>query len=691
MFYNHIITKEKSMLICDTQKISMHERQALITVLPCFSTLSAQESQKLAECMTEVRYRVGEKIVEEDALVDNIYILVTGSAEVSRLVAKKTKKIKIPLAILDPGEAIGLNETGFFSSTGKRTATVTALSDVLLLRLDLKTLHHFLEQHSHLQSTMYASAEQMLRTLFIKQSLPFSHLSHERLTSLADKITSHHFNQGDIIFNEGDAGDCCYLVRSGQIEILTKNLDGSEHQLAILKASTLFGEATLITDAPRNATARALVDSELFELKHEYLSELIESEKNVADTFMTLMIDRSRPLQNPRVTAHPRSTADEQQVVILKNPDNGSYFKLSEEGWFVWKQMNGQYTMQEITMQLSDQYNVFAPDVVAALISKLAKAGFVTHVDINDVITSSTKQSVWVRAMLRTRRILESRLVIGDADHWLTALYQNAAFLLFSSIGRVLLLLIIFLGVCAFGFSTPHIILLFKTIQDSWILFICLIPFTLLSVALHELGHALATKYYGHEVHYMGIGWYWLSPIAFTDTSDMWLSTRRGARIFVNLAGIYADVVVAGIASLLIYIIPNLYVQAFLWLFALFTYISAFRMLNPLQELDGYYVLVDIFDRPRLRQRAVLWLVKRFSSKKHEPKLHGNSVPEIIYWICCIVFLILISLITLFVQGFLLKILNIQPTHPIISLILPIIVGLISCLGIIADIRNQAD
>ncbi len=47
----------------------------------------------------------------------------------------------------------------------------------------------------------------------------------------------------------------------------------------------------------------------------------------------------------------------------------------------------------------------------------------------------------------------------------------------------------------------------------------------------------LMTKYYGHEVHYMGVGWYWLRPVAFTDTSDMWLSTKK-PRVMVNLAGI---------------------------------------------------------------------------------------------------------------------------------------------------------
>ncbi len=682
------------------EAISIEKRQELITALPCFSMLSSSQSAELAELMEEVNFLPNEKIVEEDALVDSVYIVVTGEAEVSRLIPKKPRKIKIKLTkkppvlikslltILQEGDSIGLNTTGFFSETGKRTATVTALSPMKLLSLNLNKLRDFLKKYPDLQSKMYALSEQMLRTHFIKRSVPFSRLSHERLMRLANQVKEIHFPAGTTIFQEGEMGDRCYLIRSGEVEIISKKEDGSLHQLAILKTPTLFGEATLITRAPRNATARAIVDCDLLELRHECLSELLESEENVANTFMTLMVDRSRPLQNPCVTAHPQVTADEQTVFILKNPDNGSYFKLSEEGWFIWQLMDGEHTMQEITMELSDEYHVFAPDVVAALISKLATAQFVTQVDIDNEAVIA-KQPFWVRTLTKTRRLLETRIAFGDADKWLTVLYQKAGFVLFSSIGKLILLFIIIAGFIAFIFFTPHAIQLFRHIHDSWILVLFLIPFTLVSVALHELGHALATKSCGREVHYMGIGWYWLAPIAFTDTSDMWLNTSKRARIFVNLAGIYTDLLVGGISALLMCALSNGPVEAFLWIFALFTYLSAFRMLNPLQELDGYYVLVDCFNRPRLRQSAVIWLVKIFPKAFRKPKLFREYTPEIYYWLACIIFMICVSLLTLLVQTFIFEILGFKPSNLLVSLALPIVVGLASCLGIIADVRSH--
>jgi hypothetical protein len=48
-------------------------------------------------------------------------------------------------------------------------------------------------------------------------------------------------------------------------------------------------------------------------------------------------------------------------------------------------------------------------------------------------------------------------------------------------------------------------------------------------------------------------------------------------------------------------------------------------------------------------------------------------------------------MLTLFVQTILLKIFGIQPSNPYIALSLPIFIALISGLGVIGDLRNQAE
>lgn len=664
------------------------KRVRYIKALPSFAMLSVDEALALASVMFEKTYEPGETIVAENDLIDHVYIIVKGMAEVTHQTTHKNQTENALVAILMPGESIGLNDTSFFSTSGQCSATVIAQTEVMVLGLSIKDLHSFLAKNSHLQSAMVAVAGQVLRLRLIKQALPFHRLSHERLTWLAAQVEEVVVPAGKTLFKQGDEGDRCYLIRSGKVEIISTDEEGTAHTLAELTAPTLFGEATLITRAPRNATARVVEQCELLVLRYSHLSELIEREKNVANMFMTLMVDRSRPLQNSEVTEHPRTTADGHTVVILKNPDNGRYFKLSDQGEFIWQQLNGEHTLQEITLALADQFNIFAPDVVTALISKLAKAGFITNIAIDET-TKFKSQPLWVRVVMRIRQLLEARVAISDADKWITKTYNKIMHLFFTPLGQAMLAILTIFGLAGFIYSTGSVATLFQTIPHSWTLLILLVPCTIISIALHELGHAYATKAFGYEVHYMGIGWNWLSPVAFADTSDMWLSTR-GPRTAVNLAGAYTDVITGGIAALLIFAIHSAYGQAFLWLFALFAYVNAFRVLSPLQEQDGYYVLLDLFKRPQLRQSAIQWLIKDFPKALRSPSLFKKNGSEVCYWLICIVYLILVYLLTSLIQAFVFKILGIHSSNPFVSLALPFFVVLVSSLSMIADVRSQA-
>lgn len=667
---------------------NQEERGKLIKHFPCFAKLSPTQLTELTSLMEEVNIIPQVVIVREHEIVNSIYIIVSGEAEVTRETAYRKNLVNVPVASLRAGESIGLNDTGFYSSTGKRTATVTAITSMQLLRLDIKDLYAFLHNH-HLELAMHDASLQMLRMQFIKQSLPFVKLSHDRLIWLADRVEELTLPPDTLLFNQGEEGDRCYLIRSGQVEVYSSAETGTKSVFAILKPPAIFGEATMITHTPRNATARTLEASEFLVLKHEYLSELIESEDNVADMFMTLTVDRSRPLQNPNITVHNRTTADGQELTILKNSETHTYFKLSGEGFYIWQQLDGKHTLQDITLNLADQFQVFAPNVVTALISKLTKAGFITNLELHDhhAIASSP---LWVRGMVRMQKLLDMRYSFGDADKWVSNMYQRYIRYFFTTPGLVFLAFIILIGISAFIYNTGHILAFFNAKKTGMLLALLLIPLSFFEFIMHEMGHAFAVKAMGREVHYIGIGWGFSGPVAFTDTSDMWLSDRK-SRMIVNFSGVIVDIIMAGFAALLIFVSSNPYLQATCWLFALYTYIGAFRMLSPLQEWDGYFVLMDWLERPRLRHAAVMWLVKKFPLSIKQPRLFKENKAEIAYWIICIAYLIFMTFFTLLIQKFLFKILGIQPSSPWKNFILPLFVVAFSSLSIIAEIKSRVE
>jgi diguanylate cyclase (GGDEF)-like protein len=69
-----------------------------------------------------------------------------------------------------------------------------------------------------------------------------------------------HFDQGDIIFKQGESADCMYVVQKGKVEIVMETEFGA-NRLVIKKKGDVFGEISLFACKSRFATARALKDS----------------------------------------------------------------------------------------------------------------------------------------------------------------------------------------------------------------------------------------------------------------------------------------------------------------------------------------------------------------------------------------------------------------------------------------------
>jgi NADH dehydrogenase len=75
-------------------------------------------------------------------------------------------------------------------------------------------------------------------------------------------IREQHFGAGETVFNQGDIGDCVYLLRKGECEVF-RVAAGQEQSLAVLKEGDYFGEMAVLSDTTRNATVRARTDMDV--------------------------------------------------------------------------------------------------------------------------------------------------------------------------------------------------------------------------------------------------------------------------------------------------------------------------------------------------------------------------------------------------------------------------------------------
>jgi putative peptide zinc metalloprotease protein len=107
-----------------------------------------------------------------------------------------------------------------------------------------------------------------------------------------------------------------------------------------------------------------------------------------------------------------------------------------------------------------------------------------------------------------------------------------------------------------------------------------------------------------------GFALYLLAPAFFVDTTDIWLAPPR-ARIVSAFAGVFSGFVLGGLASLGLALGElGTLAAGLLYEVAFLGYVASAANLLPLLELDGYYILVDLLDLPRLRERSFAFLTR---------------------------------------------------------------------------------
>ena len=97
----------------------------------------------------------------------------------------------------------------------------------------------------------------------------------------------------ELIFNEGEAGDCAYLIESGHVLIFVKK-DDVEVPLKVLGPGEVFGEMSLIDNSLRSASCRSLEEGRLIIVTRDQLLSRIKGADPVVRLLMHALLERLR-------------------------------------------------------------------------------------------------------------------------------------------------------------------------------------------------------------------------------------------------------------------------------------------------------------------------------------------------------------------------------------------------------------
>jgi CRP-like cAMP-binding protein len=90
-----------------------------------------------------------------------------------------------------------------------------------------------------------------------------------------------HFDEGTVLFDEGDDGEELYIIRSGKVAI-KKRVPHGEITLAILEKGDFFGEMAMLEHIPRTAGAEMAEAGKLIVINSEVFGDMIKANPEVA-------------------------------------------------------------------------------------------------------------------------------------------------------------------------------------------------------------------------------------------------------------------------------------------------------------------------------------------------------------------------------------------------------------------------
>jgi len=142
----------------------------------------------------------------------------------------------------------------------------------------------------HIRSNVLVKESAMICE-FLQACPVFSRLTPRTLSETADRMTLERFAAGAVVTRQGDPGDKFYVIRSGCVDILIDSGAGPKW-VASLGKGDFFGEAALLTGAPRNATVTAKEALEVYSLGKEDFQAVLRASASFEEELRKALFSR---------------------------------------------------------------------------------------------------------------------------------------------------------------------------------------------------------------------------------------------------------------------------------------------------------------------------------------------------------------------------------------------------------------
>ena len=151
--------------------------------------------------------------------------------------------------------------------------------------------------------------------------------------ALTERLRTRRFGRNETVFNDGDRGDCLYIVRSGRLGVQVSTPDGQQITLRVVHPGEIVGELALVhPDNRRTGRLVTFEESELATLQRRDFEELRDLHPAVDRFLVAALAERVKRTSDVAVEMLlPPETRVWKRLAVLADAYGTEPIRISQE------------------------------------------------------------------------------------------------------------------------------------------------------------------------------------------------------------------------------------------------------------------------------------------------------------------------------------------------------------------------
>ncbi|MBN1670505.1 MAG: mechanosensitive ion channel [Kiritimatiellae bacterium] len=179
---------------------------------------------------------------------------------------------------------------------------------------DVRHLHVERRREEHEHRAQLLEIERMFGNVPILAALE----DHDR-RALAEQAEAIEFGAGETIVSQGERGESLYVIRSGACRVVAETDAAAAHEIATMGAGDFFGEMSLLTGEPRNATVQAVADVRVLRVSKQAFAAIISAHPGISEQLAELLAKRRSAHDQLPGTAVETASLSRRIVARIRN------------------------------------------------------------------------------------------------------------------------------------------------------------------------------------------------------------------------------------------------------------------------------------------------------------------------------------------------------------------------------------